>query len=63
MNEQISLAYSNSEIGTSAVITVSQEDGSRISLPISSVTGSEVETELFAKLNAAISSYRIVKGF
>jgi hypothetical protein len=63
MNEQISLAYSKSEISTSAVITVSQEDGSQISLPISSVTGSEVETELFAKLNAAISSYRIVKGF
>jgi hypothetical protein len=50
-------------MGTSAVISILQEDGSQISLPISSVTGGENEATLFASINEAVSAYRNAKGF
>ena len=58
-----SLAYSSTENGTTAVITVTIEDGSQVSLPISSITGGPDEADFFAAINAAIADYRSGKGF
>lgn len=58
-----SLAYSSTDTGTTAVITVTIEDGSQISLPISSITGGSEEAALFDSIAAAIADYRATKGF
>lgn len=58
-----SLAYSSTDSGTTAVITVQTADGNQISLPISSTTGGADEASLFEAIASAITAYRTSKGF
>lgn len=63
MNENISLAFSKTQNGTTAVISISSEGGEHISLPIASATGGETEDAFFAAISEAIAAYRASKGF
>lgn len=63
MNEIISLAFSANPENTSAVLTVSTQEGQQTSFPISSATGGSEETAFFSEINDAIAAYRASKGF